>query len=158
MAVLLHAAPLRSRKAREAVEDRPHDVVEKRALSGLDVNVGGHPGRRAEFRHAPENIILVQTHPNDVESGRVSRRSRFGFDLHLLGQGIGGHIDDACPDHRCDALVERGQPHQRVLAHADVRDVAGLYMRLDDELVVYRQELEDDAPAATTPPGVWDAA
>src|SRR5882757_8869849 len=53
--------------AGEAVEDRLHDVFEKRTLSGLDVNVGGHPGRRDEFRHAPENIILVQAHPNDVE-------------------------------------------------------------------------------------------
>src|ERR1700720_953719 len=53
--------------AGQAVEDRLHNVLEKRTLSGLDVNVGGHPGRRNEFRHALENIILVQAHPNDIK-------------------------------------------------------------------------------------------
>ena len=53
--------------AGKAVEDRLHHVLEKRTLSGLDVNVGGHPGRRDEFRHVPENIVLVQAHPNYVE-------------------------------------------------------------------------------------------
>jgi hypothetical protein len=32
--------------AGEAVEYRLHDVLEERMLSGLDVNVGGHPWRR----------------------------------------------------------------------------------------------------------------
>jgi hypothetical protein len=45
--------------AGEAVEGRLHDVLEKRTLSGLDVNVGRHPGGRDEFRHPLENIILV---------------------------------------------------------------------------------------------------
>jgi endonuclease YncB( thermonuclease family) len=45
--------------AGEAVEDRLHDVLEKRTLSGLDVNVGRHAGCRDEFRHALENIVLV---------------------------------------------------------------------------------------------------
>src|SRR5712675_2277119 len=75
--------------AGEAVEDRLHDVLEKRTLSGLDVNVGGHPGRRDEFRHAPENIILVQAHPNDIEfPTRVTVGTWFGLHLHLLRQGV----------------------------------------------------------------------
>ena len=44
--------------AGEAVEDRLHHVLEKRTLSGLDVNVGWHPGRRDEFRHVLENLVL----------------------------------------------------------------------------------------------------
>src|SRR4051812_26214604 len=72
-------------RAGEAVEDRLHDVLEKRTLSGLDVNVRGHPGRRDEFRHSSENIILVQAHPNDVEfATRVSVGTGFGLRLHLL--------------------------------------------------------------------------
>src|SRR3982074_1610787 len=75
--------------AGEAVEYRLHDVLEKRTLSGLDVNVGGHPGRRDEFRHAPENIVLVQAHPNDIEiPTRVTVGMFFGLHLPLLRQGV----------------------------------------------------------------------
>jgi hypothetical protein len=45
--------------AGEAIEGRLHDVLEKRTLSGLDVNVGRHAGCRDEFRHALENLVLV---------------------------------------------------------------------------------------------------
>jgi len=82
--------------AGKAVEDRLHHVLEKRTLSGLDVNVGRHPGRRDEFRHAPENVILVQTHPNDIEfPTRVTVGLCFGLHLHLARQGVRGHVDDA---------------------------------------------------------------
>src|SRR5882724_10653854 len=75
--------------AGETVQDRLHDVLEKRTLSGLDVNVGGHPGRRNEFWHAPENIILVQAHPNDIKfPTRVTVGACFGLHLHLLRQGV----------------------------------------------------------------------
>src|SRR6202035_2925053 len=71
--------------AGEAVEYRLHDVLEERTLSGLDVNVGGHPGRRGEFGQAPENIVLVQAHPNDVEfPTRVTVGACFVLYLHLL--------------------------------------------------------------------------
>src|SRR5947208_13905562 len=83
--VLVHSGFAES--AGEAVEDRLHHVLEKRTLSGLDVNVGGHPRRRDEIRHAPENFLLVQAHPNDVEF-RTRVGTRFGLYLHLLRQGV----------------------------------------------------------------------
>src|SRR4030088_1694727 len=123
--------------AGETVQDRLHDVLEKSTLSGLDVNVGGHPGRWDEFRHAPENIILVQAHPHDIEfPTRVTVGACFG--LHLLRQGVRRHVNDARPDHRRDALVERRQPHQGLLAYAHMRNVLGIHMCLDDALVAYR--------------------
>src|SRR6185312_2740017 len=73
--------------AGEAVEDRLHDVLEKSALSGLDVNVGRHSRRRDEFRHPLDNIIFIQAHPNHVEfPTRVT--SGFGIRLHLFLQSV----------------------------------------------------------------------
>jgi hypothetical protein len=79
-----------SRKAREKLSKTGFMMYSiKRTLSGLDVNVGGHPGRRDEFRDAPENIILVQAHPNDIEfPTRVTVGACFSLHLHLLRQRV----------------------------------------------------------------------
>src|SRR5947209_8619602 len=76
--------------AGEAVEHRLHDVLEKRSLSGFDVNIGGHPRRRDKFRHALENVIFVQPHPNDIEVATrgVAIGAFFGLRLPLLRQSI----------------------------------------------------------------------
>src|SRR5437868_8631583 len=123
--------------AREAVENRLHDVLEKRTLSGLDVNVGRHAGGRDELRHAPEYIIWVEAHPNDIVPMRVSIGACFGLHLQLLCQSVRRHVNDARSYHGRDALVQRRQPHQRLLAYAHMRNVLWVYMCLDDALFAY---------------------
>ena len=55
-------------RAGETVEHGPHDVVEEGALAGLDVDIGGHAGRRPEVVHA-----LAARRPR--RGGRARRRS-----------------------------------------------------------------------------------
>src|SRR3954452_18649732 len=114
--------------AQEAVEDRLHDVLEKSALTGLDVNVGRHPGCRNEFRDAPEYIVWVETHANDIVTTRVGLGACFSLDLQLLRQGVCGDIDDARSNHRGDALIQCRQPDQRLLPYADMRNILRVYM------------------------------
>src|SRR3954453_15338230 len=58
--------------ARKAVEHRLHDELKKRTFARLDVNVGRHSWCWDKFRHAPDYVIGVEAHSNDVVPMGVS--------------------------------------------------------------------------------------
>src|SRR5581483_1997547 len=129
---------------RQAVEHRPHQVVEEGALARPDEDVGRHAGRGAEIRDLALDAPGVDAHPHHVERAlrlRLAPRRGRG---ELGGQGIGRQVDYPSFDHGGGALVQGRELDERALALPDVPDLAGVQARLDDELVVDGQKLEDD--------------
>ena len=72
------------------------------------------------------------------------RRLLFGLGPRVGADGVGRQVDHLAFDHGRQALVERGQPHQGFLPFLDVPDLARIEPGFDDQLVVDRQQLEDD--------------
>ena len=65
------------------------------------------------------------------------------WDFFSSGQGVGRQVHDVAGDHRRDALVQRRQPHHRVLPVLHAVDVLRPQPRLDDEFILQRQQLHD---------------
>ncbi len=87
-----HETSLLAECARETVQNGLHQILNKRALSGLDVDVGRHARTGPEIHQLAAHVVLVRLSANDE---RITLRR---LKLTLLGAlldvgGLGGVLD-----------------------------------------------------------------
>ena len=82
----------------------------------------------------PRRSFWSSDHAYDIRG--APGRERITVAAVLLRHGVGRHVDHLALDHRRDALVQRREADQRALADIDMRDLARIDARLDDQLVV----------------------